>query len=232
MKKYIKIIASLFALTTPLFAAQAQTSNEEVGDAFWGIGISQHSLNYPSEHMSIGENYGDSATLISVFGGNRISEKLSWKIAVKTGDATGTTFDSREVEGFQCGDTLASRTEKDKGKTEVSETSAGILYGRRLEAGEKAPFLGAAYKSFSYAYKVETEYSTTSSCDAGTGPSYTFATIDMTGIELTAGYSFQTSDAFAWNLSYELTLIQSITDEYKEFVDTPIGFSANLVFFF
>ncbi len=241
MIKLIKIIASLFALTTPLFVAQAQDvagkEEQKERNAFWSFDISSHSLAYDSENEEVAKGYGDSAILFGLSGGNRINDTLSWQIGLAFGTADGAVFSEKEIGGLTCQGVDSPDYETISGETEISDFSAGVVYGRKLEAKEKAPFFGIAYRNLAYNYNLAYKYTTAGECETlHSDSSVNLITVNLTGVELNAGYLFKINDKFGWNISYSHTLILSTTandgEDDIEGIENPSNINTSFVFYF
>ena len=170
MIKYINIIATLLAVTLPIFAAQAQNiesenieSEKKQKTMFVSFGLKTHSFNYENE--SIGRLYGKSVGLNVFSFGNKINNSLSWQAGVgygKTKDVRGLKGEIHD--GSSCNDfTTHSYTE---GSTEIEEFFTGVVYVDKSKAYKiAAPRYGLAYREITYNYKRDYRYNGSDECE-------------------------------------------------------------------
>ncbi len=235
------------ALTLPLFVANAQDAIKDLGQdatneedpkeksAFWSFDISQHNLEYGND--SVGALYGDSALLLAFSSGKRINDKFSWNAnaAFGTADSAKTKKFKINSNGFCESDTNDTYLST-KGETEITELSTGITYGRKIVAKQHTPIFGLTYRKLTYHYKLQYNYTGSFGCGAFTDETADVLTVNVTGLELSAGYLFRFSYKNGLAISYSQTLILSAIADYSVIqvkdIDSPSDINISFVRYF
>ena len=154
--------------------------------------------------------------MLAFSSGKRINDKFSWQASLAFGTADNAKSNTFKINsnGF-CKSDISDTHLSTKGETEITELSAGITYGQKIVAKERTPIFGVTYRKLTYNYKLAYNYSGSFGCGAFTDEIIDVLTVNLTGLELSAGYLFRISDKNGLALSYSRTLILSAIADYS-----------------